>query len=365
MIPLNDLSRQCEGLLSALMDATERVYRRGYYCLGPEVEAFEEEFSSYCGVRFCTTVNSGTDALEIALRALGVGEGDHVVTTANAGGYSSTAIRVVGSRPRYVDVAPPGLDMSAAGLATALSERVSAVIATHLYGRVGNIVEIVELCKKHRVPLIEDCAHAHGAELDGRRAGSLGDIGCFSFYPTKNLGAAGDGGALVTSSEELYHRFVRLRQYGWQQKYVAEEPLGRNTRMDELQAAVLRAKLPLLDEWNNRRRRIAAAYHAGFSNVGAAGLTARGGKGDVVHLYVVRVKRRDAVLQNVKKAGVEVGIHYPVPDHLQPGFGPYSEWDDLSETERFCREILTLPCFPEMTDAEVNSVIEALLSCLL
>lgn len=365
MIPLNDLRRQSQSLLPELLEAAERVHRRGYYCLGPEVAAFEDEFAAYCGVSHCISVNSGTDAIEMALRAVGVRVGDRVATTATVGGYSSTAIRTLGALPRYVDTGPEDVDMSTAGLLAALEAGAKAVIVTHLYGRIGNVVEVGALCREWGVPLIEDCAHAHGARLESAVSGSLGDIGCFSFYPTKNLGAAGDGGAVVTDDEALHRRCRGLCQYGWQEKYLAIEPGGRNTRMDELQAAILRLKLPHLDAWNRRRRQIAATYSAGLSGTSVVEIAGRAGERDVVHLYVVRVPDRDIFLGRLTEAGVGAGIHYPVPDHLQPAFGPWAEWDDLARSERFCNEVVSLPCFPEILDDEVAKVIDAVRSCAL
>jgi dTDP-4-amino-4,6-dideoxygalactose transaminase len=354
---INDLKRHHEALAGEVRAALERVLARGWFILGPEVEAFEREFAQACGASHAVGVANGTDALELALRALGVGPGDEVATVANAGGYSTVAIRAAGARPVYVDVEPGSLNMDAAPLARALSPRTRAVIVTHLYGRMADMPRLVEAAGRAGVPLIEDCAQAHGALRDGRPAGSWGAAGCFSFYPTKNLGALGDGGAVVTSDGALAERVRRLRQYGWPQKYRAVLPGGRNSRLDEMQAAVLRAKLPHLPAFNDRRRAIARAYHASLRGAPLA-LPESFGEDCVAHLYVVRTARRDALRAALAARGIFAEVHYPVPDHWQE---PWRAPVVLPVTERTAGEVLTLPCFPEMSDAEVALVGRAVL----
>jgi dTDP-4-amino-4,6-dideoxygalactose transaminase len=358
MIALNDLSRQHAPLRAALDAAIARVNDRGYYILGPEVEAFEREFAAYCGAASCVAVGNGTDALELALRALDVGEADEVATVANAGGYATTAIRATGATPVYVDIDADLLGMDPALLVHAITPRTRALVVTHLYGRLAHVDAIARLAKERGVALIEDCAQAHGAALDGRKAGTFGAIGCYSFYPTKNLGALGDAGALVTSDPALAARIGELRTYGWRGKYQVMTPGGMNSRMDELQAAVLRVKLPHLDAWNVRRRHIALRYAAAIEEPLIELPPTLPGSDDVVHLYVVRVKERDALRAHLKAAGVATDIHYPVPDHRQPGWAD-AKPPRLPLTERACDEVLTLPCYPELKEAEIAAVAAA------
>ncbi len=358
MILLNDLKRQQLALGAELKAAVCKVCDRGWYALGEEVRGFEAEFASYCGVANCIALNSGTDALELALRCLGIGDDDVVVTVANAGGYASTAIRLVGATPHYVDVDGFSMNMTAASLQDAIAD-VSAVIITHLYGRLAAMDELVAIARGAGVPVIEDASHAHGARRAGRRAGAMSNLACFSFYPTKNLGAAGDAGAIVTDDEGLSKRCRQLAQYGWSTRYNAELAGGRNSRMDEMQAAVLRIKLPHLDGWNDRRRQIAAQYEQGLQNIPQLRLHTRGTDDDTVHLFVVECQDRDTVVEDLQKAGVGAAAHYPVADHRQRAFADCHRSESLSVTEALCDAVMSLPCYPEITDDEVATVIGA------
>jgi len=354
---INDLSRHTQPLRAVLEEAIQRVLRSGWFVLGPEVKAFEEEFAAYCGAAHCVSLANGTEALELALRALDIGPGKTVMTVANAGMYSSVAILATGARPLYADVRPDTLLIDAAEVARLLErEKVDAIIVTHLYGLLADLAEIVRLAQARNIPVIEDCAQAHGAALGGRKAGSFGDIGCFSFYPTKNLGALGDGGAVVTHRADLADRVRQLRQYGWSGKYRADLAGGRNSRLDEMQAAVLRVMLPLLDRWNARRREIAARYSAGIGHREIAVPAIHGGE-YVAHLYVVRTAKRDDLKRHLAEAGIPSDVHYPVPDHEQDACRHLFEGVRLPATSQACREVLTLPCFPELSDAEVDSII--------
>ncbi|MCU1236056.1 MAG: DegT/DnrJ/EryC1/StrS aminotransferase [Candidatus Solibacter sp.] len=348
-VALNDLLRQTTNLKSEISAAVNRVLASGWYILGRECAAFEAEFAAYCGVPHCVSVANGTDALELALRALNIGPGDAVATVANAGGYSTAAIRAAGAEALYVDIDPVTMNMSAADLQARLTPKVRAVIATHLYGRMADLPSLLKV----GVPLIEDCAQAHGAVLAGRKAGSWGTLACFSFYPTKNLGALGDGGAITTSDAHLAARVRSLRQYGWSSKYHSAE-YGRNSRLDEMQAAILRTKLPHLDAWNARRREIAATYNS------ALGIDSEIGDDCVAHLYVMRTPAREEVRGALAARGIATDIHYPVPDHLQPS-APRTGVH-LPATEQAAREVLTLPCYAELEEAEVAAVVEALVA---
>src|SRR3954469_6620878 len=286
-VPLNDLVRQNLLIHDELVGSARRVIERGWYVLGSEGGNFEKAFAAYCGVPHAVGVANGTDGIELALRAVGVGEGDRVATVANAGFYASTSIHAIGARPLYVDVVAKTHSMNVDCLQRLLSQNpVRAVIATHLYGRLADVEAIVAICKPLGIPVIEDCAQAHGASRNGRKAGSLGAAGCFSFYPTKNLGALGDGGAVTTDDAALAGRLRELRQYGWDSKYRVARRGGRNSRLDEMQAALLRLKLPHLDRWNEERRRLAQRYAREMGN-SRVRCPADFGADNVAHLFVV------------------------------------------------------------------------------
>ena len=336
----------------------QRVVDSGWYVLGPQVRDFEAAFARHVGVGHAVGVANGTDALTLALRALGVGPGQRVVTVANAGGYASTAIRQLGAEPCYVEVERQRLTLAPESLAELLrSTPPAAVVVTHLYGQMADIGPIAELCRQAGVPLVEDCAQAHGARRDGRRAGAWGAIGCFSFYPTKNLGALGDGGAVATDDARLAERLRALRQYGWGRKYEVTLPGGVNSRLDELQAAVLLAKLPRLDAANEERRAIARRYATAFAELPLV-CPPPPDEDDVVHLYVVRTPRRAALQAHLSAQGIGCDVHYPVPDHRQPAWAA-SAVPALPITEAACAEVLSLPCYPGLTSAQAGQVIDA------
>lgn len=342
----------------SLEESIQRVLRSNHLILGKEVSGFEEEFAGYLGVDHCVTVASGSDALELALRVLGVGRGQTVVTVANAGFYGSVAIHAVGATPLYVDVDPATLTLSARALEEALLHRPAAVIVTHLYGQMADVSGIENLCKAVGVPLIEDCAQSHGASMGRRKAGSWGDMACFSFYPTKNLGALGDGGCVVTQRADLAQRIRLLRQYGWEPKYTVAHRHGRNSRMDEIQAAVLRSKLKRLDLWNEIRRSIAARYSQAFALLPLSVPSVCGSE-YVAHLYVVQTSERDELRTHLLNDGVVTEVHYPIADHQQPAYLCDAIPFSLDVTERLCARALSLPCFPGMTDDAVNHVLKS------
>lgn len=358
ILPINDLKRHNKPLDKTLRDAIARVLDRGYYILGAETDAFEHEFSAYVGTTWAVGVGNGTDALELALRALGIRSGDEVLTVANAGMYAGTAIRSIGAVPRYVDIEPERLLMDPDALPSALSSDVRAIVVTHLYGRMADMSAIMQIAKMWQIPVIEDCAQAHGASLFGRKAGAWGDLATFSFYPTKNLGALGDGGMITGSAEVLHTRVRSLRQYGWENlKYDCRLPGGRNSRLDEIQAAVLRAKLPLLDSWNIRRREIIQRYRRGLVEFSWS-LPPAPDESDVAHLCVVRLPQRDIIRASLAAQGIACDVHYPIPDYHQVAYAD-GRVINLKQTEAACAEVLTLPCFPEMQDDEVDHVIAA------
>lgn len=335
----------------------QRVLNSYWYILGNEVAAFEQEFAAYCGVANCISLANGTDALELSLRAIGIKTGDQVILAANAGFYSSTAIHAIGAIPYYIDIEPSTLTLSVAQLHSAIHIQPKAIIATHLYGQMAEMEAIVELATTIGVPVIEDCAQAHGAMKNGKRAGSFGTIGCFSFYPTKNLGALGDGGAVITNDAKIAESIRQLRQYGWSSKYHVTIPGGCNSRLDELQAAVLRTKLPYLDANNDKRRKIANKYNQAFANLPMQCPNLVNAD-YVAHLYVIRLQRRNEFRDFLKTHGIMTDVHYPIPDHLQTAYSCSQGQGDLPITEMACNQVVSLPCFPGMTEDEINKVIE-------
>jgi dTDP-3-amino-2,3,6-trideoxy-4-keto-D-glucose/dTDP-3-amino-3,4,6-trideoxy-alpha-D-glucose/dTDP-2,6-dideoxy-D-kanosamine transaminase len=358
-IPLNDLRRQLDALGPAMRKAVDDVVRSGWYLFGPRVTEFEAQFAAYCGVRHCLTVANGTDALELALRAVGCGPGSEVITVANAGMYTSAAIVATVGSPVLVDIDAGTMTMAPESLARAVGPRTKAVVVTHLYGQLADVEALTAIARRHGIAVIEDCAQAHGARRHGRMAGAWGDIGCFSFYPTKNLGALGDGGAVVTQDDALAAAVRELRQYGWTSKYRAARPHGRNSRLDEIQAAVLQLKLNHLDAWNERRRSIVRRYRQAAE--GGVIIPDATGMDHVAHLCVARSSARDALRTHLADDGIATDVHYPVPDHRQPALRSVVPPDlSLPATEKAVDEILTLPCFPELTDEEVQRICDSL-----
>jgi dTDP-4-amino-4,6-dideoxygalactose transaminase len=351
-----------------LLAAVTRALDSGSYILGPEVASFEQELAVYLGSGHVIGVASGTDALELALRTLGIGPGDSVLTVSHTAVATVAAIEMAGARAVLVDIEDEGMTMSPGSLeATVLAlqpqHRFRAVMPVHLYGRPADMSAILAIARRFDLRVIEDAAQAHGAELAGRRAGTLGDIGAFSFYPTKNLGGLGDGGALSTNDATLTPRARALREYGWRSRYVSAEP-GINSRLDELQAAILRVKLRYLDKENLRRRRIAATYDDRLAKTAYRLPAAAPDTSHVYHQYVIRSPDRDALRARLAERGVNTLIHYPLAVHQQPAYADRlaTAPSGLPVTEAVCREILSIPVQPELTDEEVNVVCDALLA---
>ena len=359
-VPLNDCRRQSVVLAGELEEAARRVIAGGWYVHGREHDAFEREWAAYCGRGHCIGVANGTDALELSLRALGCGPGDEVITVANAGGYTTAATLAVGAAPVLIDVERHTLTMSPERAAAAIGPRTKAIVLTHLYGYLGPVEALCKLATERGVALVEDCAQAHGAMRGGRRAGSFGALAAFSFYPTKNLGALGDAGAIVTDDAGLAARLRALRQYGWETQYRVIERGGRNSRLDELQAAFLRCKLPHLDGWNARRRAIVDRYCEATKG-GSLRIVHAPADNYVAHLCVARHPNRDEARRRIKSFGVSTAIHYPLADHQQPAFqAAIRRPVELPVTDRAQAEILTLPCFAEMTAEEIDAVCAAI-----
>jgi dTDP-4-amino-4,6-dideoxygalactose transaminase len=344
---------------AAIDAAIQRVLENGRYVLGPEVAAFEAEFAAYIGAGHAIGVANGTDAIAIALKALGIGPGDEVITTAHTAVATVAAIELAGATPVFADIEPDYFTLDPAKVEKMISPKTKAIIAVHIYGQPAALDEFQAIAKRHGLRLIEDSAQCHGARYDGKRLGSIGDIACFSSYPTKNLGAIGDGGAIVTSDAELAQRCKLIREYGWAERYVSHI-VGQNSRLDELQAAVLRVKLAALDVDNQKRADIAARYDRALASTGLVLPKRRPNTSHVFHLYVLRSTQRDALIESLKQAEIGALIHYPVPVHRQKAYlGRVRGGESLPETERAALEVLSLPMYPELTNDEVERVVSA------
>jgi dTDP-4-amino-4,6-dideoxygalactose transaminase len=366
MIPFFDYRPHISGFREEIDAAVRRVVDSGRVILGPEVEAFEGEFAAWIGARGAVGVNSGTDALTLALRALEIGPNDEVVTVSNAGAPVVAAIRAVGALPRFVDIEPSSLLMDPTGLESALTPRTRCIVPVHLYGRPASIEGILELAERHGIDVIEDCAQAHGARIGDRHVGTYGRVGCFSFYPTKNVGALGDGGMCVSGEPELLERIRALRMYGFDGQRVARLE-GINSRLDELQAAVLRVVLSHVDEALEQRQRIAHRYLDGLGAVKRLTLSAASPETNhAYHLFVVRHPERDRLADHLRAERIGSAVHYPLPVHRMPAY----HWlgyaaGALPETERACRTVLSLPCFPGLAPDGVERVVRVLSSAAL
>lgn len=357
MIPFVDLKKQYDSIRREVGAGIQGVLDNANFILGEPVAQFEAEFAGFCGTGHCIGVASGTDALHLALRAIEAGDGDEVITAANTFVATVLAISYVGARPVLVDADPATFLMDLERLEAAITPRTKAIIPVHLYGRMLDMERLRTIAKRHNVAVVEDACQAHGARWRGRKAGSLGTLGCFSFYPGKNLGAYGDGGAIVMSDESLYERLKMMRNYGSSRKY-HHDFIGYNSRLDSIQAAVLSAKLERLDAWNERRVRNAAMYNERLEGIGDLVLPEIGETGShVFHLYVIRTKRRDELLAYLGDKGVQCGIHYPVPVY---SLGAYSALGfsekDFPVTEQCAGEILSLPMFAELEEEQIDTV---------
>jgi dTDP-4-amino-4,6-dideoxygalactose transaminase len=359
VIPFVDLRAQYRAIGPEVMDAARQVLESGDYVLGPEVASFEEEFAVYCQSRHAICVNTGTSALHLALLALGVGRGDEVVTVPFTFIATVAAIGYTEALPVFVDVEPLTLTMDPERLEAAITERTKAIIPVHLYGQTADMKPILEIARRHGIAVVEDACQAHGAEQGGRRAGSMADIGCFSFYPGKNLGAYGEGGAVTTDDAELARRIRLLRDWGAEHKYV-HTVKGFNYRLPELQAAMLRVKLRRLEEWTEARRAHARLYDQLLSVKAQTPVEAPGNR-HAYHLYAVRVSDREAVRRELDAAEIQTGIHYPVPVHLQPAWSALGyRRGQFPVSEIAASEVLSLPMYPELGDDAITEVAERL-----
>jgi dTDP-4-amino-4,6-dideoxygalactose transaminase len=339
-------------------DAIDRVIARGWFVLGPELDGFEREFAGACGAGEAVGVGTGTDALAIALRALGIGPGDEVITTPLSAAYSALAIMMVGARPVFADIDANRLTIDPQAAAAAVTSRTAAIMPVHLYGQPADMQEICAVAKRHNLAVVEDCCQAHLAACNGRPVGSFGVAAAYSFYPTKNLGALGDGGALTTSDAGIAAKARRLRNGGQTDRYHHGE-FGVNSRLDELQAAVLRARLPLLPRWTTQRREIGREYRRRLHDSKVVIVPPELDAGHVYHLFPVRSTSRDALQASLKAAGIETLIHYPVPISRQPALAPERP-ADCPVADRVCAEILSLPLYPSLPADAVARVADVL-----
>jgi dTDP-4-amino-4,6-dideoxygalactose transaminase len=356
-VPLTRLDNADPELMAELLEAVAAVAAGAAFTLGPEVEAFEDELAAYCGTKYAVGVSSGTEALALTLRALGIGSGDEVVVPANSFVATAEAVSLVGATPRFVDVDPQTALITAETVAAGLGPRTRGVIPVHLYGRTVDLDPIIALAAERGIRVIEDACQAHGAWLDGRRVGSVADAGCFSFYPGKNLGGWGDGGAVISDDDRLVDRIRLLRAHGERRRY-DHELVGTTARLDALQAAVLRIKLRRLDRWNECRRRAAAELMSALRDGPVSPpAPAINGFDHVFHQFVVTTGDRDGLRRHLAAAGIASAIHYPVPIHRTKA---YTSRDRLPVSERLAGRICSLPIYPQMSSDEIRLVSEAI-----
>jgi dTDP-4-amino-4,6-dideoxygalactose transaminase len=355
-VPFFDLRRQYEKLKAELDDAFRRVFEKGNFILGENVKSFEEEFANYSDAKFAVGVGSGTEALHLSLRACGVRPGDEVITVPNTAVPTISAISSSGARPVFVDITPDTYAINVEKIEEKITERTKVIMPVHLYGYPAEMGHVLKLANDHNLKVIEDACQAHGAKYNGKNVGTIGNMGCFSFYPTKNLGAYGDGGMVVTNDEGLYKRLVMLRNYGEVKKFISKIE-GFNSRLDEIQAAFLRVKLRYLDEWNNRRRDIAKLYRQLLKDSDIQLPHEKEWAEHVYHLFVIRTNKRNALRHYLEERGIGTQIHYPIPVHQQDAYEKLGyRKGDLPVSEKNAEEILSIPIYPELTTGEVETV---------
>jgi len=356
MILLNDFKRQYAGIKEQIDTSVSRVLESGWYVLGKELESFEKEFAEYIGVRYCVGVASGTEAIALSLMALGIGEGDEVITTCFTAFPSVTGIMQAGATPVLVDVNTSDGLIDISKIEQKITRKTKAIMPVHLYGQSCNLTPVMNLAESHGLFLVEDCAQSVGATFNGKKTGTFGVCAAFSFYPTKNLGAIGDAGAVTTSDKNIYEKLLSLRNYGQSVRYYHDYE-GINSRMDEIQAAILRAKLRLLDEWNARRRQIASVYAKSLTEYDIIHENSYGQS--CYHLFVIRCNEREALMSHLQKRGINALIHYPVPVNRQKAF-PHQKDESFPGTELLAATVLSIPIYPELYDEEVQTIISAL-----
>ncbi|MBE0596313.1 MAG: DegT/DnrJ/EryC1/StrS family aminotransferase [Desulfuromonadales bacterium] len=359
-IPMVDLKGQYETLRADIEKGFQQVFSSAHFILGPNVRALEEEIAGYCGVRHAIAVASGTDALHLALRAAEIGEGDEVITSPFTFIATAEAISYVGARPVFVDIDPQTFNLDPARIEAAITPRTRAVMPVHLFGQPADLVPIVELCRRHQLKLIEDCAQSFGASYQGRQTGSWGDLGCFSFFPSKNLGCYGDGGMVITDNDEMATQLRVLANHGSRERY-HHSVIGYNSRLDELQAVVLRIKFKQIDDYNRQRRRNAHLYTQRLAGRGVTPPVEDGKGVHVFHQYTIRAERREAIQQALAAAGIASAIYYPIPLHRQEVYRDVFAASSFPVAEQAAASVLSLPMYPELTEAQIDRVCAALL----
>jgi dTDP-4-amino-4,6-dideoxygalactose transaminase len=347
--------RQYKSIEDEVNDAISSVLNGGKYILAENVESFEREFAQYLGVKYAVGVASGTEAIQLALIALGIGRGDEVITVPNTAVPTVSAISLAGAMPVLCDVEPTTLMIDVRKVQDKVGENTRAILPVHLYGMPVDMNGLSVIAEKMSIPLIEDACQAHGSSINGKKVSGFGTLGCFSFYPTKNLGCYGDGGAVVTDDEKIYDKLKLLRNYGQRDRYM-HEVKGLNSRLDELQAAVLRVKLKKLNEWNLQRIKLAGYYDELILNKDVIKLPRVDGFTNVYHLYVIRHPRRDEMMQYLAQNGVQTLIHYPIPIHLQKSYAELGAKGDFPVSEKACNEVLSLPLYSELKEAELEYI---------
>ncbi|HPZ08103.1 MAG TPA: DegT/DnrJ/EryC1/StrS family aminotransferase [Candidatus Eremiobacteraeota bacterium] len=360
MIQVIDLKKINFKNHKGLEKAIDKTISSGWYILGEEVKKFEKEFAEYSGARYCVTVANGTDAISIALKSVGIKTGDEVITVSHSAVATAVAIEQIGAVPVFADIDKKTRCIDPEKIPSLISEKTKAILPVHIYGQPAPMEEICLIAEKYNLKVIEDCAQAHGAEIKGQKVGTFGDAGTFSFYPTKNLGALGDGGAVVTDSSGLRDNLLSLRQYGWKERYISSVA-GMNSRLDELQASILRVKLTSLSEDNEQRRRIADRYCQVIDGEKIIGPGKIKDTLHVMHLFVIECDKRDELQRFLKEEGIGTAIHYPMAIHQQPAYkGRIRGSNELYWTENLYKRILSLPMYPELSDNEVERVCSAL-----
>ncbi|KAA3658949.1 MAG: DegT/DnrJ/EryC1/StrS family aminotransferase [Calditrichaeota bacterium] len=359
-VPFVDLVSQYQGLKDQIVPALENIMGKAQFIMGQDMRLFEQEFATYCTTEYAISVDSGTSALELTLRAFNIGAGDEVITVANTFIATTLAISATGAKPVLVDINPETYNIDATKIEAAITRRTRAIMPVHLYGQPADMDAITKIARNHDLLVIEDACQAHGAQYKGRLTGSLGDAAAFSFYPGKNLGAYGDGGAVVTNNAKVAERLTLLRDYGQKQKY-QHLIKGYNRRLDTLQAAVLRAKLPHLNDWNSARRQCAARYNEELKDSDVVLPVDADFAESVYHLYVIRVQKRDQLLAHLQSKGVSAGIHYPIPIHMQPAYEDLGyQKGDFPITEKFADEIISLPMYAELGKDQITYVVSTI-----
>lgn len=359
-VPFVDLKSQYKSLSKEINEAVKSVMESSDFILGKEVDLFEKEFAGYCEAKYAVGVDSGTSALELSLRAYDIGEGDEVITVPNTFIATASAIIFTGARPVFVDIDPNTYNIDAGKIEQVITKKTRAIMPVHLYGQPARMDKILKIAEKYKLNVIEDACQAHGALFKEKKTGNLGDIGCFSFYPGKNLGAYGDGGIAVTNDEKIADKIKMLRNYGQKKKY-EHEFLGYNKRLDTIQAAILLVKLRNLSIWNKLRRQHAASYNQLLQNLEVVTPYEEKDVFSVYHLYVIRLKNRNSLREFMGKRNISAGLHYPLPLHLQPALkGLGYKKGDFPVCERYAEEILSLPMYPELKEEQMQQVKEAL-----